>query len=142
MSRSTLIPRLLITLLGTAMILMGITELLLGFAGERTEAVVTDIRREGGERTDGIPGRYTYNVGYTFTLSDGREINGFSKKIGDAVFVKASGKATVSIRYISVFPYLNTLEKDAGLGAGQLALILAGGALVFFMNKKRKDGHT
>ena len=32
------------------------------------------------------------------------------------------------------------MEKDAGLGAGQLTLIIAGGALVFFMNtKKRKD---
>ena len=76
-----MIPRILITLLGIALILTGISEVFLGFAGERADAVVTDIRREGGERTDGRPGRYTYNIGYAFTLSDGRTINGFTKKI-------------------------------------------------------------
>lgn len=140
MPRSALIPRLLITLLGISLILMGIAELFLGFAGERAEAVVTDVRREGGERTDSKPGRYTYSIGYTFTLSDGRAINGYAKKIGDAVFLKEDGKATVPIRYLAAFPYISFMEKDTGVGSGQLTLILAGGALVFFMNRKQKGG--
>ena len=135
-----LIPRILITLLGIALILMGMSEMFLGFAGERADAVVTDIRREGGERTDGRPGRYTYNIGYTFTLSDGRTINGVAKQIGNAVYLKANGEQIVPIRYFRAFPYISAIEKDAGLGAGQLILIIAGGTLVFFMNtKKRKD---
>lgn len=139
MPRRDLIPRILITLLGIALILMGMSEIFLGFAGERADAVVTDIRREGGERTDGKPGRYTYNIGYTFTLSDGRTINGVAKKIGNAVYLKPNGKQTVPIRYLRTFPYISTMEKDAGLGAGQLTLMLAGGALVFFMNTKKRE---
>lgn len=143
MSRRALIPRILITLLGTALILMGITEIILGFAGERTEAIVTDIRREGGERTDGKPGRYTYHIGYRFHLSDGKTIDGFSKKIGDAVYLKADGSQTVSIRYLRAFPYINAVERDTGPGAGQLALILVGGALIFLINaRKSEDGST
>ncbi|HYE69591.1 MAG TPA: hypothetical protein VEA58_13320 [Anaerovoracaceae bacterium] len=135
-----LIPRTLITLLGIVLILMGMSEIFLGFAGERADAVVTDIRREGGERTDGRPGRYTYNIGYTFTLADGRAINGVAKKIGNAVYLKANGQQTVPIRYFRDFPYISTMEKDDGSGAGQLTLIIAGGALVFLMNtKKQKD---
>lgn len=140
MSGSDLIPRILISSLGIALILMGVSEIFLGFAGEKADAVVTEIRREGGERTDGRPGRYTYNIGYTFTLSDGRTINGVTKKIGNAIYLKANGEQTVPIRYFRAFPYISTMEKDAGLGAGQLTLIVAGSALVFFMNtKKRKD---
>lgn len=137
MSRRALIPRILITLIGIALIFTGISEMILGFAGESAEAVVTVIRREGGERTDGIPGRYTYNIGYTFYLSDGRAIDGVAKKIGDAVYLKADGKSTVPVRYFPAFPEINAMERDTGLGAGQLVLILAGGFLVFFMNTKR-----
>ncbi len=131
------IPRFLITLLGIALILMGITEIALGLIGESTSAVVTSIRREGGERDDGKPGRYTYNIGYTFTLPSGKEINGFSKKIDDSVYLKADDKSNIRIRYFSAFPYINTPQNDARFGAGQLTLILTGLFLIFLMNVKR-----
>lgn len=137
MSRRALAPRVLLTLIGIALIFTGLSEMILGFAGESAEAVVTDIRREGGERTDVIPGRYTYDIGYTFYLSDGRAIDGVAKKIGGAVYLKADGKATVTVRYFSDFPQINAMERDTGLGAGQLILVLAGGFLIFFMNTKR-----
>lgn len=136
-----LIPRILITLLGIGLIFMGASQALLGFAGKSASAVVTDIRREGGERTDGKPGRYTYNISYTFTLPDGTEINGFTKKIGDSVYLKADGTSTVRIRYFLVFPYINVMERDAGLGAGQVVLMIAGGFLIFFINR-RKGGRN
>lgn len=129
------IPRILITLLGIALILMGISEVMLGLIGESTSAVVTTVRREGGERTDGMPGRYTYNISYTFSLPGGKEINGFTKKIGDSVCLKADGTSTVRVRYLSAFPYINVMESYARFGAGQLVLILAGIALIFFMNR-------
>lgn len=131
------VPRFLITLLGIALILMGISEIALDFAEESTSAVVTSIRRVGGERTDGKPGRYTYDISYTFTLPDGKEINGFTKKIGDSVYLKAGGTSTVQIRYFSFFPYINAMEKDTGLGARQLVLILAGSFLIFIMSRKK-----
>jgi hypothetical protein len=136
-----LIPRILITLLGIGLIFMGASQVSLGFVGESAPAVITDIRREGGERADGKPGRYTYNISYTFTLPDGKEINGFTKKIGDSVYLKADGTSTVRVRYFPVFPYINAMEPDTGFGAGQVVIILAGGFLIFFMNSKKGGGH-
>lgn len=136
-----LIPRILITLLGIALILMGVSEGILGLTGRRALAVVTDIRREGGERTDGRPGRYTYNISYTFTLSNGKIINGYTKKISDSVYLKADGTSTVPIRYFPAFPYINAVERDTGFGAGQLVLILAGGILIILINSKEGGRH-
>ena len=61
-----LLPRILIALLGTALILWGAGRIALGIIGEPETAIITHIRREGGERTDIKPGRYTYNISYTF----------------------------------------------------------------------------
>lgn len=132
-----LIPRILITLLGIAFILMAAFEIALGITGESAIATVTNIRREGGERADGKPGRYTYNIGYSFTLPEGKEVSGFTKKIGDSVYLKADGASIVQIRYFPAFPYINAMEKDTKFGARQLVLILAGGVLIFIMNIKR-----
>ena len=136
MMKKGLIPRILITLLGIGLIFMGMTQAILGFIGKSTSAVITDIRREGGERTDGKPGRYTYNISYAFTLPDGKEIDGFTKHIGDSVYLKADGTSTVRVRYFPAFPFINAMERDAGLGAGQAVLMIAGGLLIFLMNRK------
>lgn len=140
--KQRLISRILITLLGIALILMGSSWIILGVVGKSAPAVITSIRREGGERTDGKPGRYTYNIGYAFTLPDGKEINGFSKKIGDSVYLKPDGTSVVQVRYLPYFPYINAMEKDTGFGAGQLTLILAGTALIFLINTKNRGGNT
>jgi len=134
-----LIPRILITLLGIGLIFMGMSQAILGFTGKSASAVVTSVRREGGERTDGKPGRYTYNISYTFTLPDGKEVNGFTKHIGDSVYLKADGTSTVRVRYFPVFPYINAMERDAGLGVGQVVLMIAGGVLIFLLNRKKRQ---
>ena len=115
---------------------MGGTEILLGFAGKSAFAVITNIRCEGGERTDGKPGRYTYIISYTFTLPDGKEINGFARKIGNSVYLKADGTSTVRVRYFPACPYVNIMERDTGFGAGQLVLIFTGIALIFLIDMK------
>ncbi len=113
----------IVTLL--SLILVGIVSVLIltscGGASEKSsdgktansEQTVTS--EKSGERTDGKPGRYTYNISYTFTLPDGKEINGFTKKIGDSVYLKADGTSTVRVRYFSTFPYINAMERDTGL---------------------------
>lgn len=50
------LPRLFITLLGVAFILWGLTDIMLGFFGKSAIAVITNIRREGGERNETIRG--------------------------------------------------------------------------------------
>jgi hypothetical protein len=136
--KSGIIPRVLISLLGIALILTGTGRVILGFAGESATARITDVRREGGERSDGRPGRYTYNIAYTFSLPDGRIIDGFTKRIGDAVYSKADGMSTAPVRYFSVFPLFNAPEEETGFRAGQIVLIAAGAFLVFVMNRKKK----
>lgn len=132
-----LMPRVLLSLLGLIFILWAIGNIALGVIGEKANAVITHIRREGGERTDGRPGRYTYNISYTFELPDGREVNGYAKEIGSSVFVKADGSSTTPVRYFPQFPYYNAREKDTGLGARQLILIVTGGFLIVFMNSSK-----
>lgn len=132
-----LLPRILITLLGVAFFLMGTTEIILGFAGERVYGVITDIHREGGERSDGNPGRYTYSISYTFTLPDGNSIDGFTKRIGDSIYTKATGTSIVPIRYFTFFPHINAMEQDTGIGTRQPILMITGVFLIFMMNRKR-----
>jgi len=126
---SGFIIRIMMTLLGVAFILWGVSSALSGFIGEEAAALITDIRREGGERTDGRSGRYTYNISYSFSLPDSRIVNGFSKKIGDSVYIKAAGKSMTKGRYFSFFPYINAMEKEAGIKPGQIILIAVGGFL-------------
>lgn len=135
--KNKLIPRILITILGIAIILMGVSQIILGVVGKSAPAVITSIRREGGERADGKPGRYTYSIGYTFTITDGSKIDGFSKKISDSVYLKPDGTSIVRVRYLPDFPYINAMEQDTGLGAGQITLIIAGIFLIYFMNTKK-----
>ncbi len=136
-----LLPRILITLLGKALILWGAGRIALGIIGEPEKAVINHIRREGGERTDIKPGQYTYSISYTFTLPDGKEINGFTKQIGDGIYLKADGTSTVQIRYLPGYPYFSALERDVGMSAGPLVLIVVGCILVFLMVYKLHIKH-
>lgn len=131
-------------MIGLSFILWGIGNVALGILGEQATAVITDIRREGGEHTDLKPGRYTYNISYTFALPGGKEINGVTKKIGDSVYLKADGTSTVRVRYFPCFPYFSATEKDTGPGVGPLTLISAGGVLAFLAVRKIKpdDKHN
>ncbi|MDP2889568.1 MAG: hypothetical protein Q8P34_11495 [Bacteroidota bacterium] len=136
---SKLLARIFITLLGFSFIVWGLTSITLGFIGEKGTAVITDIRREGGERNEVKRGRYTYNISYTFKLPNGKSVNGFKKKIGDAVYLKADGKSKASVKYFSFFPYFNALELDTKPGFGQLILIAVGFFLIFIMNRRKQE---
>ena len=127
--------RLFISILGIGFIYMGLSGIWLGYAGQSATAVVTSIRREGGERSDAVPGRYTYSIGYTFSLPDGQEASGFAKHIGDSVYVKPTGTFTLPVRYFSFCPQINALERDTGLRAGPLLLMATGIFLILVINK-------
>jgi len=131
--------RFFLSLLGFAFIAWGLATIALGFMGEKGTAVITDIRREGGERNEGKRGRYTYNISYTFNLPNGKSINGLTKQIGNAIYLKADGKSKASVRYFSFFPYVNALEEDTKPGFGQFILIAAGCFLIFIINRHKKQ---
>ncbi|MGE4560293.1 MAG: hypothetical protein AB7E77_08830 [Desulfobulbus sp.] len=130
--------RVFIVLIGLLFIGWGLLSVGLGLFGERGEAVITHIRREGGERDETIRGRYTYALTYAFTLPDGRRIEGTTKKIGGAVYFKATGAAGKPVRYFAFFPSVNALEEDTGLRAGPAVIVLVGGLLIWLMRKSGK----
>jgi len=133
--------RILISLIGVAFIAWGLTTLALAIAGTKATAVITDIRREGGERNEVKRGRYTYNTSYTFMLPNGKKINGVSKSVSNAVYSKPDGKSMVSVRYFSFFPSINALASDTQPGFGQLIFLTIGFFLLYIMNKRQKKVH-
>ena len=132
-----LLPRIFITLLGMALLLWGVGRIALGIIGEPETAIITHIRREGGERTDGKPGRYTYNISYTFTLPNGEIIDGSTKQIGDAVYLKADGTGRIAVWYFKTMPYINAPEESSSLPLKQAILTAAGIFLIIQMKRKR-----
>lgn len=139
--KRNLLPRILISLLGAAFILWGAINATLGIMGESAWAVVTDIRREGGERNDGKAGRYMYNISYVFTLPDGEEISGYTKKIGDGVYLKADGNGRLAVKYFKAIPFLNSPAEDAQNPISQGVRIGIGALLFFLMVKKSGDSN-
>jgi len=98
-----IIPRIFITLLRIGLIFTGVSEIMLGFAGRSSSTVITDICHKGGECASG-------RSLATPLPSPVREVNGFTKKIGDLVYLKAAGKSTVRIRYFLSFCYINAIK--------------------------------
>ena len=128
---------ILLSLLGLALILWGAGTVALGLTGDTAVGVITSVRREGGERTDGKPGRYTYVVGYDFPLPDGTRVSGFSRKIGNSVYRKADGTSPITVRYWSAVPFLNCPEEAAHFSVGQVILIGAGIFLLVYVRKRK-----
>lgn len=135
---SKLLARIFITLLGFAFIVWGLATITLGFIGATGIAVITDIRREGGERNEIKRGTYTYNISYTFKLPNGKSVDGYTKSVGTAFYLKADGKSKVPVKYFSFFPYINALEQDTKPGFGQLILIAVGCFLIFIINRQKE----
>lgn len=117
-------------------ILFGLSRIILGLFGERDTAVITNIRRQGGQRNESVPNRYTYVISYSFSLPDGKIIDGFTYKIGNAVYVKASGTSLVPVRYLKALPGINALESDSGFKMGNI-IIIGAGILMFMFTKPK-----
>lgn len=139
---SSIVMRILITLLGVAFIFGGFSLFALGLVGEKETAVITSIRRQGGERNEVTPNRYTYIISYTFKLPNGKKVDGFTTKIGNSVYIKKPNY-TASVRYFAFFPFLNSLEADTESGLSQVIYIGTGRFLIYVLNKpKRKIRHV
>lgn len=75
--------------------------------GVDKQATLTSYRQEYGERNEVIPNRYTYLFGYEFTV-EGKTYYGTGQKVGSSVFLKPHNESTISIKYLSFCPYLNS----------------------------------
>ena len=135
------IGQILVLFIAIMFVLYGSMHIYLGFFGVKDRAVITGIRRQGGERNEPVPNRYTYVISYSFNLPDGRSIDGFAYKIGNAVYVKVTGSNmnTAHIRYLKALPEINALERDAGLKMGNLIIIGAGILIKKLIKPKSKS---
>jgi len=127
-----LLPKIFLIFLGIVLSLYGMMMPLLSVIGERTQGLITVVRREGGERDEAVPNRYSYSVGYEFLLDDGAVISGNTKVIGNAYNAGIS-RGQASIRYLRIFPYLNAVEADTTLSVEHV-ILLAVGAFIITIN--------
>lgn len=111
---------------------------LLSVVGEKMQGTITVVRREGGERAEAIPNRYSYSVGYKFLLDDGTVVYGNTKVIGNAYNAGIS-KGQASIRYLKILPYVNTLESDTTLSVEHV-ILLAVGVFIITINLRSRPG--
>ncbi|KAF0227220.1 MAG: hypothetical protein FD133_232 [Erysipelotrichaceae bacterium] len=129
--------RIIIISIGSAMILVACTQVTLGLIGGQTTGVITEYRRIMGERSGPIPNRYTYSLGYKFTLRD-QTYTGTSTVIGSPLFIKPDGTTPIKIRYFVFLPYISAPQGDTNVDIGKFALIGFGSLLIYVMNPKQK----
>ena len=122
------------------LIIMGLVQVLLGLVGELDTAVITNIRRQGGERNDSIPNRYNYSISYSFTLPDGKKAYGYTTKIGDSVYIKVSNSniSTLPVRYLKALPLINAPDSNAGIRAGNFILVGTGILIIKLIRPRKK----
>lgn len=129
-----LLWRILVSVIGLALILMALVHLLLFLFGETAAADVA-LRRFGGADTGKPPSaRYQWSLDYTFTDDSGEKHDGHATRRGS----DSSVKSDVRVYYFTFAPFLNTLESEAEPNLGQGLLIGVGLFLLVVMNKKRK----
>lgn len=139
LKNNNLLTRIFITLLGVAFIAWGISTVILRYFGVKETAVITNIRREEGERNEAIRGRYTYIISYRFTLPNGENVDGFTNRVADASFLKADGQSKTSVRYLLIYPNINAMEEDTKPRFSQLLFAGIGAFLIYIINRREYE---
>lgn len=132
--------KIFLIIIGIGLLLYGMMMPLLSVIGDRTLGAITVVRREGGERDEAIPNRYSYSVGYEFLLDNGTVISGNTKAIGNAYNAGIS-KGQASIRYLKIFPHLNALESDTDPSIVHVILLAVGVSIIVINLRSRHGGN-
>lgn len=141
-SRPNRLPgRIFLLAAGLLLLLYGAVTPLLPFIGQRASGEITTVRRELGERSDPLPNRYSYSVGYEFTLPDGRVIHGNTKVIGSS-FNSGIAKGKAGVLYLPGLPWVNALERETRFDAGKIAILAAGAFLCFMAFRQGANSRT
>ena len=115
-------------LVGAAFVLYGVVMPILPYAGTRTEAEITTVRRELGDRQDPLPNRYSWSVGYEFALPGGTVVHGNTKVIGSS-YSAGIAKGPAVAHYLPALPWVNALERDTRPDMGKAVMVAAGALL-------------
>lgn len=132
--------RIVISFIGILLIVFPIYHVTIGIIGETTVGTITSYRRILGERGEIIPNRYTYALGYEFTLEN-EAYFGNTTLINSPIYLKPDGNQLIEIRYLQNYPYLNALEFDTSINSGKFALMGFGILLIWVMNPKKKKSN-
>ena len=127
-----ILARILISLLGVAMILLGVSRFALFFVGETTFADVNTRRVGGADNQYAADKRYEWSIDYTFTDADGEVHDGHTTRRGADMGVKVES----TVYYWPAAPFINGLESEVEPNLGQLILVGLGVLLIVFMNRK------
>ena len=126
------LARILITLLGVAMLLLGLSRFALFFVGETTIADVNTRRVGGADNQYASDKRYEWSIDYTFTDADGVVHDGHTTRRGGDMGVKVES----TVYYWPAAPFINGLEREVEPNLGQLVLVGIGILLILLMNRK------
>jgi hypothetical protein len=128
--------------LGAALLAWALLTPLLGLFGSETEATVTHVRRQGGERGEALPNRYTFIVSYRFAMPDGRVVESTTQMIGDYANIPALHAARpLLVRYVPIWPSINSLSIQAQPNLEHLLVAVVGWILLFGL-WRRMSGAT
>ena len=125
-------------LLGLILAGYGILMPMLTIIGSQATGIVTDIRRQGGERNEMTRNLYDYGVGFYFILPDGKKIHGGATVVGTSNNAGIA-KGPVSILYLRSLPRIHALEKYTKFSLGNVILIGTGILLISISMKREKD---
>jgi hypothetical protein len=123
--------------LGAALLAWALFTPALGLFGRETDASVTHVRRQGGERGEALPNRYTFIVSYRFVLPDGRVVESSTQMIGDYANIPALHAARpLQVRYVPLWPWINSLSIQARPNLEHLLVAVVGWVLLFGLWRK------
>ena len=126
------LARILISLLGVAILLLGVSRFALFFVGEATIADVNTRRVGGADNQYASDKRYEWSIDYTFTDADGEVHDGHTTRRGGDMGVKVES----TVYYWPAAPFINGLEREVEPNLGQLVLVGIGILLIVLMNRK------
>ena len=133
-----LAPSIFLMTLGLILTGYAILMPMLKAIGTRTTGIVTDVRRQGGERNEMTRNLYNYGVDFYFVFPDGKKIQGGTTIVGKS-YSAGLPKGPVSVLYLKSFPRIHALEKYTRFSIGNLILIGTGIVLISISMKQGKD---
>ena len=133
------LEKIFLSVMGLLFIIYGLMIPVLNVAGSKTIGNIVEVRREGGERDDVTPNRYTWSVAYEFTVPGGKEYSGNTKAIGSS-YSSGVSKGPVTVMYMDFFPYLNAIDESKFFPLDRIIILAVGVLFVFLLFRKKRSG--
>jgi hypothetical protein len=102
--------------------------------GTETNAKITSYRQEYGERNEIIRNQYTYLYGYEFEYQ-GKVYTGTGQKIGNSIFLKNNGNSFITVRFLHIFPQINSTYEEKNTLINLFISIGIGLGLIYLTKK-------